>query len=289
MISRALFLLTGVTIAIAPLVAAQGQRMSAPKTVEAGSGFAIQTTGSGKATLYIVGPGQALMREVQLGESVQFPSGSLCNSGHYLAILTGESFTETESLDIAPASKPANLSFSAKPSRLPVSLHDGITGAVYVFDAYHNIIPEPTTVSFELSTPSGSVQRRETQTHGGAAWITMDSTGQQGIDKFVVHAGDVSSTRVVRQVPGDPCGLKMNARQVGQKVQLTTDPVLDCSGNPVSDGTVVTFTQKYKDGQSTIDEPLKHGVAEVTMQVHPGATLFVASGVVMGNQIGWGR
>ena len=35
------------------------------------------------------------------------------------------------------------LVFLAKPSRLPVGLHDGITGAVYVFDAYKNLIVTP--------------------------------------------------------------------------------------------------------------------------------------------------
>jgi hypothetical protein len=117
----------------------------------------------------------------------------------------------------------------------------------------------------------------------------MDSTAQQGIDRFVARIGDVTSTRIVGQVPGDPCGLKMNARRLGELVQLVTDPVRDCSGNAIPDGTIVTFTEAYNGTQSTIDEPLKRGIAEATMQVHPGATLSVASGVVMGNQIGWAK
>jgi hypothetical protein len=115
----------------------------------------------------------------------------------------------------------------------------------------------------------------------------MDSTTEQGADKFVARIGDVSSTRIVGQVPGDPCGLKMSAHQDGQKVQLTTEPVRDCHGNAVPDGTIVTFTETYSGAQSTIDAPLKRGIAEATMQVRPGATFSVASGVVMGNQIGW--
>jgi hypothetical protein len=45
---------------------------------------------------------------------------------------------------------------------LPVSLHDGITGAVYVFDAYHNLILKPLPVSFELTPPSGA----DAEAHG---------------------------------------------------------------------------------------------------------------------------
>jgi len=285
--SRSPFLLSGLAAAAMHLAFAQGASMSLPKIVEAGSAFSIQSAGSGKAALYIVGPAQVLKRDVQLGESTYFPAGSLYNAGHYLAVLAGDSSTENGSFDVVPATKPANLSFLAKPSRLPVGLHDGITGTVYVFDTYHNLIAVPTAVSFELSNPSGTVQKRTGVTHEGAAWIAMDSTVQQGNDRFVARVGEVFSTRVIGQVPGDPCGLKMNARQSGTLVQLVTDPVRDCSGNAVPDGTIVTFTETYNGAQSTIDEPLKHGIAEVEVSSHNGAKFSIASGVVMGNQIRW--
>jgi hypothetical protein len=79
----------------------------------------------------------------------------------------------------------------------------------------------------------------------------------------------------------------MSAEQSGQQIHLLTDAVRDCNGNAVPDGTIVTFTETYKNSQSTIDEPLKHGVAEATIPAHNGAMLSVASGVVMGNQIRW--
>jgi hypothetical protein len=281
------FLLSGLAVATMQLAFAEGGNLTVPKTVEAGSAFSIQSTGSGQATLYIIGPGQVLKRDVQLGETTTFPAGSLYNAGRYLAVISAASSTESDPFDVVPATQPAKLSFLAKPSRLPVSLHDGITGAVYVFDPYGNLIAAPTPVSFELSSPAGAMQKRVVVTRDGAAWTGMDSTAQQGIDKFVARVGDVSSMRVVGQVPGDPCALKMSARQSGQQLQLATDPVRDCNGNAVPDGTIVTFTENYRGGQSTVDVPLKRGIAEVEMPVHSGATISVASGVVMGNQIGW--
>jgi len=263
------------------------QGMSVPKTVEAGKAFSIQSTGSGKASLYVIGLGQALKRDVQLGEVITFPLGSLCNAGRYLAVLADDASTQSEQFDVIAENRPAEVSFLAKPSRLPVGLHDGITGAVYVFDAYYNLIFTPTPVSFELSSPAGTVQRRTVETRFGAAWTTMDSTPQQGIDKFVARAGSISSTRVVGQVPGDPCGLKMSAGQLDQQLQLQTEPVKDCNGNAVPDGTIVTFTESFDGVQSTVDVPLKHGVAQVQMAMHDGATISVASGVVLGNQIRW--
>jgi hypothetical protein len=281
------FLLGGLAVATTHLASAEGGNMRLRRTVEAGTAFSIQSSGSGKASLYIIGPGQVLKRDVQLGETAMFPPGSLYNAGHYLAVLVGDSSTETGSFDVVPASQPADLSFLAKPSRLPVGLHDGITGAVYVFDAYQNLITASTPVSFELSSPSGTVQTRIVVTRDGAAWTGMDSTAQQGVDKFVARTGGISSTRIVGQVPGEPCGLKMSARRFGQQVLLATEPVRDCNGNAVPDGTIVTFTETYSGVQSTVDVPLKRGIAEMQMPAHTGATISVASGVVLGNQIRW--
>ena len=51
------------------------------------------------------------------------------------------------------------------------------------------------------------------------------------------------------------------------------------------DGTIVTFTETYPGGEATVDDPLKHGVAQIQMPTHNGAKISVASGVVMGNEI----
>jgi hypothetical protein len=79
----------------------------------------------------------------------------------------------------------------------------------------------------------------------------------------------------------------MNAYQSGQQVLLVTDAVRDCNGNAVPDGTIVTFTETHNGSQSTIDEPLKHGIAQTTISAHSGAMFSVACGVAMGNQIRW--
>lgn len=276
-------------LAMAPRAMAQTGALTLPATVTAGSAFSIETSGSGAGRLYIVGLGQVIKRDVQLGEPAFIAAGSLHNAGHYLVILNGSGINETQPLDVKPAAAPANLSFLARPSRLPVGLRDGITGAVYVFDAYKNLITAPEPVNFELSSPAEPAQTRTVITRDGAAWTEMDSTAHQGNDKFVARIGPVASTRIVGQVPGDPCGLNMTAAAAGKDVKLQTAPVRDCSGNAVPDGTIVTFTEAYGDSQSTVDVPIKRGIAQVEMPAHPGAVISVASGVVMGNQIRWER
>src|SRR5580704_852083 len=124
--SRLTFLLGLIWVASVPFTLAQNNGLRLPKTVEAGSAFSIQSAGSGKAVLYIVGPEQVLRRDVQLGETISFAAGDLHNAGHYLVVLVGGS-TESGAFDVT-AAQPTALSFIAKPSRLPVDLHDGISG-----------------------------------------------------------------------------------------------------------------------------------------------------------------
>jgi hypothetical protein len=261
--------------------------MNLPKTVEAGSAFSIQSTGSGKAVLYIVGPGQVVRRDVNLGAAVAYQAGSLTNAGYYTAILVAGTSTEHGSFAVTPSTEPAHLSFLARPSRLPVSLHNGISGAVYVFDAYHNLITTPKAVSFQLTPASGAAQQHKATTVDGAAWTQMDSTAKQGKDNFIAQVGGITSKRVVEQVPGDPCRLQISVQPAGDQVEVQTAPVLDCSGNAVPDGTIVTFTEDYGGMQSTVDVPLKRDIAKVKMPAHDGARISVASGVVMGNEIHW--
>ena len=270
-----------------PGAIAQSADLNVPKNIQAGAAFSIDCPGSGNGTLYIVGPGQAIKRDIQLGQTIWFPAGSLYNAGHYLVVLSSQSSSRTGSLEVAPASKPSELTFIAKPSRLPVAQHGAITGTAYVFDSYQNLITKPMQVAFELSNPSAPAQTRNVETKNGAAWTEMDSTTREGKDTFVARVGDVSSTRVVGQVPGDPCSLKVNAKPAGDRIDLVTDPVRDCSGNAVPDGTIVTFTELYGGIKSSVDVPLKKDVATVSMPARRGATISVASGVVLGNQIRW--
>jgi len=267
-----------VLLAAAQFLAAQG--IDVPKTVEAGSAFTIESSGGGTATLVIVGLGQALKRDVNLGQPITIAAGTLYNAGHYIAFLSGTS-ADPASFDVVPA-KPDKITFLARPSRLAVNVKNGITGAVYVFDAYKNLATAPTPISFDLATPGAPQQSRTVTTKDGRAWVALDSSPKDG-------AGDISSTRVIGQVPGDPCSLRMSAKPAGNKIELQTDPVRDCSGNPVPDGTVVTFTENSNAGESSVDVPIKRGIAKVDMPADPGASISVASGVVLGNQIHWGR
>lgn len=269
-----------------PLAAAESAGLHVPKIVEAGSTFSIATSASGNGVLYIVSPVGVLRRSAAPGEAIVVGPGDISNAGHYLALLTGPSSTDKAEFDVVAARQPASLSFLAKPSRLPVSLSNGISGVVYVFDVFRNLVLDSMPASFQLSDSTGATQTRSVATRNGVAWVKMNSAPKAGPAQFQVSVGSIADKRVVQQVPGDPCNLRMSARRSGQRMILETEPVRDCSGNAVSDGTIITFTQTYNGrSEATVDVPLKRDVARTEMPARDGAVISVATGVVMGNEI----
>jgi len=61
--------------------------------------------------------------------------------------------------------------------------------------------------------------------------------------------------------------------------------VRDCSGNPVPDGTIVTFTAKDGHEVSFVDAPVKQDIARATMVAKGPVVISAASGVATGNEL----
>jgi len=266
---------------------AQNATLHFPGIVEAGTAVSLPTTGSGSATCYVVGPGGAIRRAIPLGTSLSFSAEELQNAGSYAVFLVTSSGTQTAQFNVVSSARTASISFLAKPSRVPVNLSDGLSGVAYLFDLFRNLVLQPEQVTFDLADSNGRNQAHTATTRNGVAWVRVNSAGKAGAGQFQAMSGNAREKRVIQQVAGDACSLRMHASANGKRVVLETDPVRDCSGNPVPDGTVVSFTLSYPGGQSTVEVPLKRGVARTEMAARSGAVISVASGVVMGNEIRW--
>lgn len=251
--------------------------VSAPQKAVAGTDVSLATSGSGNATLFVFGPGTAIKKDVQLGNAVQLP---LRRAGRYTAIVNGEAV----SFDVAPA-EVGEVAFLARPSRVPADKKDVITGTVFVFDKNRNLVLTPTPVKFDLTVAGGQPVSRSVPTKDGVAYVKLDSGRKAGPAQFVAAVGDTSVKRVVEETASDPCNLRIHAQPAKNGVTLETDPVKDCAGNPVPDGTIVTFTATSPKGRSTVDARIKKGVAKAELPPLQNATVSVASGVVVGNEI----
>jgi hypothetical protein len=95
----------------------------------------------------------------------------------------------------------------------------------------------------------------------------------------------------VQLTAAEPCNLRFHTSPGKQGVIVETDPVRDCAGNPIPDGTIVTFIESDGRTRSTIDARIKRGIARAELPASPNATISAASGVVLGNEIrlGGGR
>ncbi len=264
--------------------AARAAQLDVPERVTAGAGASIRTSGRGEATLYVVGPGSAVKRAVKLGEEIRLSGDELQAAGRYQVVLRGGGAKESRVLWVVPA-KVTSITFLARPSRLPVALSGGISGVVYAFDKYQNLVTDPQPVKFELSVAGAPAVTHTVMTKNGVAWTRADSSRKEGAAQFVASVGEVSERRVVQQVASDPCNLRMNAKRVKDAIEVTTAPIRDCSGNPVPDGTIVTFTALTPRGKTTVDARIKRGIASAQLPASERAVISVASGVVMGNEV----
>ncbi|MBZ5492622.1 MAG: hypothetical protein LAO76_17000 [Acidobacteriia bacterium] len=261
---------------------ARAAELHVPQNAVAGQPLTIGTSGSG--TLYLVGPGQVIKKEFKSG-SVDIKGEELRSAGRWIAVVRGDS-NQSQVFWVKPG-KPGKLNFLARPSRVPVARPNVISGVTFVFDQYQNLILDPTPVNFNLSV-GGAGSTKTVTSREGVAWINSASAPKAGAAQFVASVGDTSVARVVQQVAADPCERSFRMHIAGHTAQNTiveTDPIRDCSGNPVPDGTIVTFIQTDKTGKSTVDARIKKGTARAELPASDNATITVAAGVVLGNEL----
>jgi hypothetical protein len=269
---------------------ARAAELHVPENAIAGQPVSIAVSGEGDAVFYLVGPGQVIKRNVKLGNDVQIKGEELRTAGRWIAIVRSGGSPQSKVFWVKPA-QPENLSFLARPSRVPVNQRDAISGTVFVFDKFNNWVLQPTPINFSLSVNGIGISRTVTS-RNGVAWIETSSAPREGAAQFVASVGTTSVRRVVQQVASQPCNLRMHLAQHTQdRIIVETDPVRDCTGNAVPDGTIVTFIQTDRRGKSTVDARIKKGIARAELPASDNAMISVAAGDALGNElhVGGGR
>lgn len=257
----------------------QAAELKVPQTAPAGQELKIIAAGSG--TLYLFGPASAVKREVSAGE-ITLTGDELKHAGRYTVIIGDDraSFFVT-------AANPESLAFIARPSRVPAARPDVISGTVFVFDKNQNLVISPQSVKFAVAV-EGNTNSRTVQSKNGVAWVRMPSSSRAGAAQFTASLANNEVRRVVQLTASDPCNISMKASPSQNGVLVETAPIRDCSGNPVPDGTIVTFSSVDSKGKSTVDARIKKGIARAELPASNNALISVASGVVVGNEIRWG-
>jgi hypothetical protein len=264
-------------------VLSSAQEIRVPQGVAAGEDASISTTGSGKATLYLFGPGVSDKRDVNLGEDVRLAGASLQNAGEYFAVLCSADCHSTSFF--VSAAKPSSLTFLVHPSRVPVAENDAVSGVVIPFDKYRNLVLTPEAVNFQLSAGKTAILSRSAPAKDGIAWFRAASGKSAGPLQVTASLNDMETLRAVQQVASEPCNLRITGQRNPNGILVQTEPVHDCAGNPVPDGTIVTFTATADGEKSTVDAPIKQDIARAQITASGPAVVSAASGVVMGNEL----
>jgi hypothetical protein len=272
-----------VCAAVACAALASAQDFQAPSSVIAGNEATISTAGSGTVSFYLIGTGISRKSEVTLGAEIRLRADDLRNAGAYLVVVC--SSTCRSATFYVSASNPASLAFLVHPSRVPVGQGDAVSGVAFPFDRYRNLVQAPATIDFQLISGKQSLLSHAARSQDGVAWFRTASGKSAGTLQVIASLDDLSARRAVQQVASEPCNLRIKGERTAAGVIVQTEPVHDCAGNIVPDGTVVTFTAAGAQGKSTVDAPIKQGVARAQMTADGAAVISVASGVVMGNEL----
>jgi len=263
---------------------ANASDLKLPQDAVAGQPISIGLGGSGDGTFYLIGQGQMIKRDVKLGNDVAIKGEELRSAGRWIAVLRSGGTSQSQVFWVRPG-PPENLNFLARPSRVPVHQQGAITGTVFLFDKFNNWVLQPTPVNFSLAVNGSGVSRAVTS-RDGVAWIETSSASREGAAQFVASVGSTSVRRVIQQVASQPCNLRMHVSQRTQnRIIVETDPVRDCTGNAVPDGTIVTFTQSDKMGKSTVDARVRKGIAKAELPASDNAMISVAAGYTLGNEL----
>ncbi len=252
-----------------------------PATVAAGTGLSVPTSGSGSATLYLFGPGSAVKRQVQLGQDIQLSADELQNAGHYTVVIGDDSASF-----FVTAGPVSSIAFLARPSRVPAATPNVISGTAFLFDKYQNLVLQPQPVKFDLTVDGQTTSRTETS-KGGVAYTKLDSSKKEGPAQFVASSGDVSVRRVVQQVASDPCSIRMTAQPNKTGILVRTDPIHDCSGNPFPTEPSSPLRQPIRRARAQSMRASSGALPRRNLPALNSATISVASGVVVGNEIQW--
>jgi parallel beta-helix repeat protein len=174
---------------------------------------------------------------------------------------TVNSLSATAQVTFTPGA-PFTLTLTAVPATLPVGNSSTLTATAT--DQYGNPVADGTTISF--TTSLGALSSSTANTSGGDASVTLSST-VASVATVTATVNSLSATAQVTFTPGAPFTLTLTAvpatLPVGNSSTLTATAT-DQFGNPVADGTTISFTTSLG-GVSPVTATTVGGVVTATL------------------------
>jgi len=195
----------------------------------------------------------------------------------------GNSFTETVQVNMSE-SLPSFLNVSANPSVIPADNQSTASIKAVVSDQDNNPVSDGTEVHFEIIDGSGTIESNKTTTDG-VAISTLTSSTQPDTVTIVARVDQLTDTTTVRYIVGEAATITATADSSSLPADGSTSTrivadVFDASGNPVIDGTLVTFSADIGDITPNAQTVAGRAVAQFSSSVTGTATIVASVGGV---------
>lgn len=187
---------------------------------------------------------------------------------------------------------PASVSVATNPSTITVLGTATVTATVK--DSDGNPVLDGTQVTFSLSHDLyGSLSSQVTSTAGGngTATTTFLASNSPGTVTITAKAGTVSSTTPLTVIPASTGSIQFISAEPqiiaikgsgGTGSSVVTFKVLDINGNPVAEGTPVSFTLKGPGGGEYIGQEDATPTTAIGATVTGNAVVILNSGTIAG-------
>lgn len=215
--------------------------------------------------------------------TVQLTSSTQTGVSSIIAVY-GQTLTETVQVPFVD-STPTYLNVTAEP---PVIVADNQSASLIravVSDQNNNPVPDGTQVNFEIIAGSGSIESIKTTTEGTAV-SSLTSGTQPDTAVIVVQVNQLTATTTVRYVVGEAQSITIVSDSTSLPADGITSTrvvayVYDSAGNPVVDGTRVTFTADIGDITPIAQTNSGQAVAQFSSSVTGIATITASAGAVL--------
>src|SRR5207245_10344228 len=141
-------LLTYFWLALLLAISTHAAELHAPAQVKASSAFSLTSSGSGEATLYLVGPASVSKRKVQLGSGIAVQSNEVQHAGRYTAVVCSGSDCACTNFYVVAADA-SMLSLLVHQSLVRLATPNAISAVSFIFDEFHNLVVWPCHVRLQ--------------------------------------------------------------------------------------------------------------------------------------------
>ncbi|MEZ4667034.1 MAG: Ig-like domain-containing protein [Anaerolineae bacterium] len=188
----------------------------------------------------------------------QIPLGEITQSGETALIIYYGKEEYRQSLQVQPG-VPTVVELFTSANSMPAYGEGSATIMVLPRDNWGNAADNTSEFQLDSLYPGGQHNSNTFTYKGGLGWMTLHSQGNPGRVRAALEYGSLSASLELTQTPGEPqfASLRLSPDCVfndGRDRISLVATITDSHGNPVTDGTLVTFSWRHGHGSaSTVD------------------------------------